>query len=301
MHRGTLLPAFAALLLGLTSTPMTGQLTSLFADGFESGNTLAWSVSAGEPALPPAEVFRLSDLDLRDPHVYVSPLPFTCFDFTDQDVPTVPGSAFNGQLQAAITGDSEPDGLLDSSFLLEFRPFDQAAAALRLDIGRGLCTAPMAGTSCAPDPASLPQTAGYDGLAAGSCLAALAGTTYPPYTPEVAGVAGPCFVSAPRRMVFDLNGVALPLSDLQIAGDWTATPVSGFPTGLMRGFLSEAEAASVLLPASLPIVGGQPITVLLPGGAGNCAAHDDRDSLNSVTGWWFYFNFPADAVLWTGN
>ncbi len=54
--------------------------------------------------------------------------------------------------------------------------------------------------------------------------------------------------------------------------------MTGFATGLMRGFLSEAEAATVLLPATLPIVGGQPITVLLPGGAGNCAAHDDRDT-----------------------
>lgn len=301
MHRGTLLPACAALVLGLTSAPMTGQLTSLFADGFESGNTLAWSASAGEPALAPAEVFRLSDLDLRDPHLYVNAPLVGCFDFTDQDLPLTTGTAFNGQLQAAITGDSEPDGLLDSSYLLEFRPFDELAVGLRLDLGGGLCTAPMAGTSCAPDPASLPQTTAYDGLVAGSCLAALAGTTYPPYSPEVAGVAGPCFVSAPRRVVFDLNGVTLPLSELQLAGDWTAIPVTGFPIGLMRGFLSEAEAASVILPASLPIVGGQPITVLLPGGAGNCAGHDDRDSLNSVSGWWFYFNFPADAVLWTGN
>ncbi len=292
--------AVVALPLGLASAPGGAQLASIFADGFESGNTLAWSASAGEPALAPAEVFRLSDLDLRDPHLYVNP-GFGCFDFTDQDLPLFSGSAFNGQLQAAITGDSQPDGLLDSSYLLEFRPFDETAIALRLDIGGGLCTAPMAGTSCAPDPASLPQTAGYDGLAAGSCLAALSGTTYPPYTPEVTGVAGPCFVSAPRRVVFDLNGVSLPLAQLQIAGDWTAVPVSGFPTGLMRGFLSEAEAANVLLPASLPIVGGDPITVLLPGGAGNCAAHDDRDSLNGVSGWWFYFNFPADAVLWTGN
>jgi hypothetical protein len=284
-----------------TGTPVRAQLTSVFADGFESGNTLAWSASAGEPALAPAEVFRLSDLDLRDPHLYVTVPIVGCFDFTDQDFPFGLGQSFNGQLQAAITGDSEPDGLLDSSFLLEYRPFDEAAAGLRVDLGNGLCTAPMAGTTCAPDPASVPQTALYDGQAAGSCLGALDGTTHPPYTPEVASVAGPCFVSAPRRVVFDLNGVVLPLTDLQIAGDWTATPVTGFATGLMRGFLSEAEAATVLLPAGLPIVGGDPITVLLPGGAGNCAGHDDRDTRLGISGWWFYFNFPADAVLWTGD
>jgi hypothetical protein len=291
----------AATLVLVSGAPLAAQLTSIFADGFESGNTLAWSASVGEPPLAPAEVFRMSDLDLRDPHLYVNP-GFGCFDITDQDIPLTTGTAFNPNLQAAITGDTSPaDGMLDSSFLLEFRPFEETAALLRLDIASGLCTAPMAGTSCAPDPASVAQTAGYDGLAAGSCLAPIAGTLYGPYTPEVESVAGPCFVSTPRQVVFDLNGVALPLRELQIAGDWTATPVSGFATGLMRGFLSEADAATVILPASLPIVGGQPITVLLPGGSGNCSTHDDRDSLNSVTGWWFYFNFPATAVSWTGN
>lgn len=157
MDSQKLASAVAAILLGLAGVPVAGQLTSVFADGFESGNTLAWSASVGEPALPPAEVFRLSDLDLRDPHLFVSP-GFGCFDFTDQDVPLFPGSAFNNQLQATITGDSEPDGLLDSSFLLEFRPFDEVAMALRLDIGPGLCSAPVAGTSCAPDPSAVAQT-----------------------------------------------------------------------------------------------------------------------------------------------
>ncbi len=286
---------------GLASTPLAAQPMVVFSDGFESGNTLAWSASVGEPALPPADVFRMSDLDLRDPHVYISPLPFTCFDFTDADVPGVPGSAFNGQLAAAITTDGDGDGFLDTSLLLEFRPFDELASALRLDFGSGLCTAPMAGTSCAPDPAAVPQTTAYDGLTAGTCLAPVSGTTYPPYAPEISTPTAPCFISVARRIVFDLNGVGLPLSELELGGEWTATPVAGFVNGLMRGFLSEADAANVLLPPGIPIVGGQPISVLLPGGTGNCAAHDDRDLLNGVSGWWFYFNFPADAVTWTGN
>lgn len=288
-----------ALFCLVTSRAMA-QPALVFADGFESGNTLAWSASVGEPPLPVAEVFRLSDLDLRDPHLFLDAPIFGCVDFTDQDIPLLTGTAFNAQLQTAITGDSEPDGLLDASYLLEFRPFDELANGLRLDFGSGSCTAPMAGTSCGPDPQSVAQTTAYDGLAAGSCLAELAGTTRP-YVPAVAAVSGPCFVSLARRVVFDLNGVLLPLGSLEIAGGWTATPVASFNAGLMRGFLSEAEAATVLLPATLPIVGGQPITVLLPGGTGNCAAHDDRDLEEGVPGWWFYFNFPADAAFWTGN
>jgi hypothetical protein len=292
----------AATLVLLAAAPLAAQLTPIFLDGFESGNTLAWSASVGEPALAPAEVFRMSDLDLRDPHLYVLVPVFGCVDITDQDIPLTTGTAFNPNLQVSITGDTSPvDGILDSSFLLEFRPFEETAALLRLDMGSGVCTAPMAGTTCAPHTASLAQTAAYDGLAAGSCLAPIAGTLYGPYTPEVVSVAGPCFVSTPRQMVFDLNGVALPLRELQVAADWTATPVSGFSSGLMRGFLSESDAATVILPAELPIVGGQPLTALLPGGSGNCSTHDDRDSLHSVSGWWFYFNFPAAEVPWTGN
>lgn len=301
MHRSGLVPTLVVGLFGLASASAVAQVTAIFADGFESGNTLAWSASVGEPALPPADVFRMSDLDLRDPHVYID-LPFIgCFDFTDQPLPLGLGPSFNQQLAAAITEDSEPDGFLDASLLLEFRPFDELASALRLDFGSGLCTAPMAGTSCAPDPASVPQTTTYDGVAAGNCLTPVAGTIYPPYTPEIASPTAPCFVSAARRVVFNLNGVGLPLSELELAGEWTAIPVARFVNGLMRGFLSEADAATVLLPPALPIVGGQPISVLLPGGSGNCAAHDDRDVQNGVSGWWFYFNFPADAVLWTGN
>lgn len=293
--------ARVALVLGLaTGATSFAQLTEIFSDGFESGNTLAWSASVGEPALIPPDVYRMSDLDLREPHLYVSP-GLGCFDFTDQDLPLTTNTAFNPQIQAAITGDAEPDGTLDASYLLQFRPLLELANDLRLDFAGGLCSAPMAGTTCAPDPASVPQTSLYDGLASGTCLEALAGTTYGPYSPEVGGVSAPCFVSAPRGVVFDLNGVSLPLSSVQIAGGWSAVPIAGFSSGLMRGFLSESDAAQVLLPASLPIVGGQPITVLLPGGAGNCSTHDDRDTVGGVSGWWFYLNFVADAVPWTGN
>jgi hypothetical protein len=50
----------------------------------------------------------------------------------------------------------------------------------------------------------------------------------------------------------------------------------------------------------VPIVGGQPLSSVLPGGAGNCAAGDDRDVLDAVTGWWFYLNYPADEVPYQG-
>lgn len=279
--------------------PTCGQ-ELIFQDGFESANTLAWSSRSGESLLP-AEVFRMSDLDLRDPHVFINlGIPFGCRDFTDQDLPLLPGTAFNGQLQTAITTDGDADNLLDSSFLLQFRPYDSVAVDFRLDLANGLCSAPMIGTSCAPDPAVVPQTVTYDFLAAGTCLEPLAGTTHGPYTPEIATPLVPCFVSAARDVAFVLNGLSLPLKDVQLAATPSGAPPTTMADGLLRGFLTQALADAILLPADLPIVGGQPLSILLPGGAGNCAAHDDRETHESELGWWFYLNFPTARVIWTG-
>lgn len=62
-----------------------------------------------------------------------------------------------------------------------------------------------------------------------------------------------------------------------------------------------AAALLILLPADLPVVGGQPLSILLPGGTGNCAGHDDCDLFEGVTGWWFYFEYVAEPVPWTGE
>ncbi len=284
----------------LASAPPASAQTPIFADGFESGNTLAWSLSVGEPPLPAATVFRFSDLDLRDPHVF-APVPVVgCSDFTDQALPFGLGPSFNEQLATSITTDGDGDTFLDLSLLHQFRPYDALAAGSRFDLAQGLCSAPAAGTSCAPDPSFVPRTTAYDGLAAGSCLAALAGTTSG-YTPAVAAVGLPCFVSQPANHSLPTGTLILPLRGLQLSATLGATPGDPFPAGLIRGFLRESDAASVLLPAELPIVGGQPITVLLPGGQGSCAAGDDRDLFEGVSGWWFYLAYTAEPVPWTGS
>jgi|CXWL01.1.fsa_nt_gi hypothetical protein len=293
---------FARRLLPLLLLPLAWPsivaAQTLFSDGFESANTLAWAAAPGETPPPAADVFRFADLDLRDPHVYVDTGIVGCVDVTDNGLPGFP--SFNAQVATAITTDGNGDTYLDASYLLEFRPFDALAVGLRLDVANGLCTAPVAGTSCAPDPASVPTSTVYSGVAVGSCLAPLAGSTYGPYSPDPAAPAAPCFVSTGRNLTFTSGGLPLPLVDFQVAAVLVGNPVTGMTTGLMRGFLSEASAATVLLPASLPLVGGQPLTVVLPGGAGSCASHDDRDTYHGVSGWWFYFDFTASPVPFTG-
>jgi len=284
-----------AVLLCLGS-PLPAQ--EIFVDDFETGNLFRWSARAGED-LAAAEVFRLQDLDLRDPHVYLEVVAFGCLDFTDQELPLGLGPSFNGQLQSALEGDTDPaDGLLDASYLLAFRPFAEDAAGERLDLQSGDCTAPEATTACAAEPMAVPQTVGYEGVATGLCLEPIPGTTGG-YLPAIVAPAAPGFASTARTLWLGFGGVLLPLRAARVGASFADAPVDHLANGLIAGFLAESDADQILLPADLPLVGGEPFSILLAGGAGNCAAGDDRDQLDGVSGWWFYLAFPARRVPFT--
>jgi hypothetical protein len=77
-------------------------------------------------------------------------------------------------------------------------------------------------------------------------------------------------------------------------------PAKDLVDGLIYGFLPEAVADSVLISPSIPFVGGQPISSILPGGATCCSSRDERDlGEDGVTvGWWLHFNFVATEVAW---
>lgn len=292
-----LLPLLA---IGVLAASPARTQEPFFADGFESGNSLAWSQSFGEPLLQLADAYRTSELLLRDPHLFVNLPIFGCFDFTDNDLPLSLGPSFNGQLAAAIETDGDGDGYLDLSLMLLGRPLSPGAAAgSRVDTARGLCAAPSPAASCDRDGGDVPQTHYYNTQSSGLCLDVVAGTTSG-YSPSPTAPSAPCFVTAPRDLRFGVSGVELPLHAVQSAATFLGNPATSLAPGLLRGFLTEAAANSILLPADLPIVGGQPFSVLLPGGSGNCAGHDARDIFLGASGWWFYFNSTAVPVDWTG-
>lgn len=250
-----------------------------------------------------SKAFRISDLDLRDPHVYVSFLG--CRDFTDT---AIGGLAFNGALQTSIQTDSEPDGKLDQNLLLVFDPLDPSSATGALRFGSSTCTAPIGTTVCGPNPTELLVSMTAVNAAAGSCLGALAGTTVHSYTPAITLPSSPCFSSDEHTLTLNLIGIPMTLRHARIAASYTAAPTDTLVKGLIRGFLSEADANTTIIPATFAIIGGQPLSQLFPGGdppgAGNinCASWSDKDlGPDGVTpGWWMYFNFTATTVPYTG-
>jgi hypothetical protein len=263
---------------------------------------LAFSVlsTLAAPAFAASTAFRLTDLDLRDPHMYMSILG--CRDLTDTPLA---GFSFNADVQTRIQTDGDSDGLLDLSFLIVFDPLDQGGSGGPIRFGRSSCTAPMTTTTCGPSPSENLVALTSTNSAAGTCLGPIPGTTRP-YTPAIASSSAPCFASADADLVIDLgNGVIFPLQSASVAARYVGSPATSLVSGLIRGFLSHAVADTIILPPSYPTVGGHPISILFPGGDPpgpdvNCAPHSDLDSPGGVSGWWMYFNFAATAVPYSG-
>jgi hypothetical protein len=246
---------------------------------------------------PTATVLRINDLRLRDPHVFAQIFPgsFGCIDITDTGTTSV-----NGQINAALNQDTNPqDGFIDSSSLLIFKPLDRVAGIRVLEQVSAQCTMPVVGTSCTDG--GNPVTRGnYLFVSAGdSCAAPIAGTTGG-YSPAVPTINPACFVTGSDTDPTGGAGLGITLSGTRIAGNFAALPSHQINSGLIRGFLTEAQAQQIILPATLPApLGGATLASLLPGGPGNCSVRNDVDLVAGVRGWWFYFGYTANEVTYT--
>ena len=237
-------------------------------------------------------VFRDDTLALRDPHVFAD-IPFVgCVDFTDQPIP---GTEFslNGELATALTSDEDGDGLLDLSPLTALDVADPGAIGPMVTRFDGACPAPVPPMNCAaatPPPAAQPA----ENQAMGNCLAPVPGTTTG-YMPGVPTIAAPCFATRATTLTTDLNGLSMPLQGARLGATRSDSDPMLAPV-LTMGFLRESDADQIPLPDDIPLIGGQPLSTILPGGSGNCAAGDDRDSFEGESGWWFYLESTSMPV-----
>ena len=242
-------------------------------------------------------VFRVNWIALRDPHMFIRPL-FTCYDCTDNAVLGNP--SVNTQMNTNITTDEDADGLLDLSLVLVFRPLDQTALYTGpADAGEAACSAPMASTVCDVDPVNPLRSTTIANLGSGTCLAPYAGTVRP-FTPAVTDAVAPpvCFTTDLTDIVLIISGTPVVLGHAQFAANYGGDPATQLIGGLIRGFMSEAQAQATQV--DLGALGTRPLSDLLQPDA--CGTGDDRDyDLDGTTrGWWFYLNFTAVQVTWVG-
>ena len=97
----------------------------------------------------------------------------------------------------------------------------------------------------------------------------------------------------------EINGALVPLQEAQTAFSDSGFSIDHIATGIFMGFLKESDADAIPLPDDMPFVGGQPLSSILPGGTNCCASGDDRDGLGGESGWWFYFNWVGDRVVFS--
>jgi hypothetical protein len=244
------------------------------------------------------DAFRFTSLNVRDPHFFVDAPLVGCIDATDS-VPL--GDSVNEQFNAAIAADDPamPDGALDLSLMLLFRPLDQTdGAAGDMDFANGTCLVPAEATVCDLREGTEFNPTGFSSAAAGTCLEPdAAHLSSENYNPQPGTTSGPCFHAGPGNVTIQTS-FALELQDAEIAGQYVGDPADEFVQGTLRGFMPIAVAEATMLPPDLvESTGATTIAQLLPGGTGNCADHSDLDG----DGWWFYADFTAQRVPWNGN
>ena len=251
--------------------------------------------------------FRFTDMDLKDPHVFATVPILGCTDVTNLDL--FGNKGVNPTLQDSIQldGDDPSDGLLDLSLVNSFAPLVQTAGSMTAaDLTFPDCTAPMSTTTCTLPAGSThaSATAVNQGSAA-VCLAPVAGTTAG-YSPAIVSPTAPgggtCYAANAGTVTIQLGGIPITLEDAQIAGEWFGSPATEIRDGMIRGFISEANANTTIIPegtTGIATIDGEPLSSLLRGGTGTCQTNppgpSDKDTLEGTVtlGWYFYLNFTA--------
>ena len=284
-------------------------------------NTVGESEGSAEVQASPvaAAAFRMTSLDLRDPHLFVPEERPACNVSTNAD-----GGLIDNNLKNLINKDSDGDGLLDLSQLLVFRPLDESpAAGGRISHPVAECPYPSGSTICDlpntsefADPIQaasaylnlIQATSAYQNQDVGVCLAVIAETTSrysPPITEPTAGAGTICWASQPIESLPLEVGIPIPLNAVQMGAEYDNFPAENLGNGLLRGFLPESAAFEKFIPNDTPLVGGMRLSSLLRG-EGDCSGLDDRDRFDYDNdgdldwGWWFYFNFTAERVEYVG-
>jgi hypothetical protein len=254
----------------------------------------------------------MTDLDIRDPHLWAD-VAGGCRDVTNTVtvvIFTVDG--VNPLLQDNIRtdGDSPADGLLDLSIVETFSPLVQTAGATTMTrVTFPECTTPYTATMCTlPVDADRTATVVATNQGAGAtCLGTLPMTTRYTFPVPTAPTGGTCYSAAAGTIMFDLGGIPITLASASIGGRYFGAPATEIRDGLIRGFISYAQAQATIIPEGTTgqaAIDGEPLSSLLrttstggstPGGCGSSTTASDLDvgPDGTTPGWWFYLNFAA--------
>ncbi len=293
-------------------------------DGNRANNDGCSATCTIETATPPTG-FRITQLRLISPRITVAVPLGGCQDITD-NCPSLFGGCQADSVNTLLANALNPTSTMNGDYSLHivslFRPYSTTTATTPADIHvNAACMEMPTPDACGPD-ATAPNVvmSSVTNTTMGACFTPVAAEvntragTPASYTPGVNTVTGPCFLSDPEMLMIDIGGIAVPLRDATLAATYSGTMPSSrrLVSGVVRGFLSEADAIAATLPASLPLVGGDPLYEHLQAGNRTVMMHtdgcnvgggtneDDADMNGTTRGFWFFLNFTAEEITWSG-
>jgi hypothetical protein len=197
--------------------------------------------SVNQAAQPVSHAFRITELYLRDPHLFAG-----IRDLTEQPVLNV--SVNQILLPNKLGTDADGDGFLDVSILLRTPPFEAISTNSILEMDSVKCTANPRGR-CTRDPDSrLHASWPIELRTSGPCLEPLAATTSG-YTPAITLPVVPCIVTSTGiDIVFNLGGVEVPVTAARVSATTRLQPSAALVSGLLAGFVTNTAAMRATLP-----------------------------------------------------
>ncbi len=247
----------------------------------EDGDGCAADCDAEEDA----EAYRVTEMTLADPHVFLE-FAGTCIDGTD-----IASVGFNQQLERVISTNM-------LNMILLFTPFDTEAESTPFALHtRAACS----GSVCSAALGPVGTTA--ENQAEGVCLDAVEDSLTDGYG-EPNAPAASCFASTEQTVNLTV-GTSITLDRAQAAGTYAGRSITD---GVVRGFLT-FEAARATTVSIMPEFGGDRTLYELlrssdeEGGACRTRAMeasdaDDIDGDGEEDGWWVYLNYTAQRVIW---
>jgi len=234
-----------------------------------------------DAAIVAPTAYRITSLAIVDPRLWVQSGP-DCADSSDYVNSAVAAQISSGDIDALIV----------------FEPLSTASGTTTsAELVFGDCD--VTHLNCSASAGNIHAGLMATSLDSGACLDVVPGTLAHDPAPTIVSPTGPCFGATGDGATLDLAGLRLDLLQIRIGADRSTEVVpQSLTNGLLYGFVTKAEAASVIVPGF-----GTSLDHWLRGG-GSCAdgAADDRDTgPDSASGWYLYLTFTASRVSFTDN
>jgi hypothetical protein len=222
--------------------------------------------------------YRITSLSIVDPKLWLQPGAGTdCTDLSAYVNQSVTSQIANGTIDALIV----------------FEPLNTASGmSTPTELIFGDCDDTH--LNCSASAGAIQSSLTATSMTSGTCLDVVSGTLAHDSPPTIDKPRGPCFGAAGDSGILDLAGLRLDLLQARIGATWSTEVVPvNLTSGLIYGFLTKAEAASVTVPGI-----GVTLDHLLRGG-GSCAdgmGSDTDTGPHGESGWYLYLTFSASKV-----